>query len=148
MIEYIPFLKITHKQNRNERSFDWYNYLFFMKTGCEIKMIETKIDVIWKSDFTEKHNSTMKKNRVLVWYRNTMDKSLLVRYVYRFFWGGGGYWSEVPQKFNKHVGHFACSGKLKSRVQLHWRPESAMAITSEVQNYGVKLLCQTTPKCN
>ena len=30
--------------------FDWYNCLVFMKSGCEIKIIETQSDVIWESN--------------------------------------------------------------------------------------------------
>ena len=55
-----PFLKVIHKQNYNEISFDWYNCPFFMKTGCEIKMIDTKIDVLWDF-YIEKHNIRLNK---------------------------------------------------------------------------------------
>ena len=34
-----PFFKEIHKYNYNKISFDWYNRLGFMKTGCEIKII-------------------------------------------------------------------------------------------------------------
>ena len=36
-----PFLKGIKKQNCNKRSSYWYNSLIFMKTGYEVKMIET-----------------------------------------------------------------------------------------------------------
>ena len=42
-----PLLKVMHKNNCNGISFYWYSRLVFMKTICEIKMIETKSDVIW-----------------------------------------------------------------------------------------------------
>ena len=38
---------IVYKQNCDEILFDWYNLLFLIKTGCEIKIIETQSDVIW-----------------------------------------------------------------------------------------------------
>ena len=50
-------------------------------------------------------------------------------------------------KCNKHLGCFSSNYKLKSCVQLHWRPESAVEINVEVQNYGVQLLCQPMPNC-
>ena len=40
------FLKGIRKHKYNEISFDWYNHLVFKKTGCRMKMIETKMDVI------------------------------------------------------------------------------------------------------
>ena len=46
LLDIYPFFKVIHKHNCNEISFDWYNNLFFMKTRCEIKMVETKSDVI------------------------------------------------------------------------------------------------------
>ena len=50
-----------HKKNCIEIILDWYNHLFIKKTGFEIKMIETQIDVIREKYFIEKHNITMKK---------------------------------------------------------------------------------------
>ena len=44
-----------------------------MKTGYEIKMIETKVDVILDFFMIEKHNSTMKKIRVTFLYSNILE---------------------------------------------------------------------------
>ena len=52
-------LKGIHRHNCNEISFDWYNCLVFMETGCEIKIIETQSDVIWENIIywkSEKYN--------------------------------------------------------------------------------------------
>ena len=54
----------------------------------------------------------------------------------------------MSSKYNKPVGYFASKGKPESTVQVNWRPESALAITVEIQNYGVQLLCQPMPKSN
>ena len=45
LLDIYPFLKVIHKHDCNEISFDLYNHVFFMKTGCEIKMIEIQSDV-------------------------------------------------------------------------------------------------------
>ena len=47
-LDVYPLFNGIHKQNCNKISFDWYNCLFFMKTGCEIKIIETQSDIIWE----------------------------------------------------------------------------------------------------
>ena len=41
-------LKGIHQKKCNGILLDWYNCLVFMKTGCEIKMMETQSDVIWE----------------------------------------------------------------------------------------------------
>ena len=56
-----PIIKVIHKHNSNGISFDLYNNLVFMKTGCETKMIKTKSDVIWVNKFYWKNKSTLKK---------------------------------------------------------------------------------------
>ena len=43
-----PLLQGIHKSNYRETSFYWWNPLLFLKTGGEIKMIGTQIDVIRK----------------------------------------------------------------------------------------------------
>ena len=48
---HIPFLE-KNRHNCNGISFDWYNSLVFMKTGFEMKKIETQSDV---THFIEKH---------------------------------------------------------------------------------------------
>ena len=50
-----PFFKVIHKHNFNEISFDWYNRLVFMRTGCEIKSIETQTYEIWEKEYLLKY---------------------------------------------------------------------------------------------
>ena len=41
-----PYFEVIHKHNWNGISYNWYDRLVLMKSGCEIKMIERKIDVV------------------------------------------------------------------------------------------------------
>ena len=68
--------KVIQKHNCNAISFDWYIHLFFMKTGCEIKMIETQNHII--RDFYLLKNIIVQrgKNKVIVWYREKNGHTL------------------------------------------------------------------------
>ena len=50
-LDIYPFFKLIQKHNCIEILFDWYNSLVLMRTGCEIKNIETQNDVIWENTF-------------------------------------------------------------------------------------------------
>ena len=62
LLDIYPFSRGIHKHNCNEVSSDGYICIVFMKTGREIKMIETQRDLISEKPSIKKRNSTIKKN--------------------------------------------------------------------------------------
>ena len=89
-LDIYSFSKEIHKHKCNKISFDLYNFLVWMKTGYEIKMIEKKSDVMWENIFYWK--SKQYNEEKIGWLFEIEIKWIK--------WSKPIYWSTHPIKIN------------------------------------------------